>query len=405
MKKSNTPQRFIAQTLLFIIVVYAIFYTFYGIGFSTVMKNYYIGGFSFIKGFNPYEVTLRNGASDQFKYSPFFALIAGGMSLIPTEWLKLVMIVWQLLSITVFSIGLSCWSHWLSWKPIAVYVTLIACVIDLLTSMYVYQINAIIIGLTLIALAAYREHKFLTAGALLVIAANLKVYPVIFLFGLAIACAPLRFWLGGLVAGLIVLFLPASVVGFLHNFLMHWEWLKVISHDSTGEAVLNLTSAFSRINIAGYNLTPIGQIIQYFVSIVTMLIFTAHAFLTRKDAGEKILWIPWITLGIAALILISPRTEVFTYALLAPCYLLMSEWCAQHIEVIKNRRKTIWFMALVSLMIASCRYTDPTWVHSETPFEIVRVLGALLIWGLAVMLLLLKISGKYTPLKIAATSN
>jgi hypothetical protein len=382
MTQSNPPQRLIAQTVVFAAMVFAMFVAMYGIGFHTVMKNYYLAGYCFVKGLDPYEVTLRNGVINQFMYSPFFAFLAGGVSQIPVRWQAIV--VWQLLGLIVFSLGLGMWSRFSLRQPLAIYVALAACIIDLLTSMASYQVNALIIGLTLIALAAYRDRKYLAAGALLVLAANLKVYPVVFLIGLALARAPLRFWIGGLVAGLTVLFLPATVIGLTRDFSMHWEWLRLLSHNSTGIAILNLPAAFSRIDVAGIDLRPLGQVLLYFVGIVSAVVFLAHAVSSHRHAGEKILWVPWITLGVAAPILMSPRTEVFTFALLAPGYVLMAQWCGQHVADEKRRRAAIWFAALAGLAIAACRFIDPTWYFSEGRIELVRVLGALAIWGLAV---------------------
>lgn len=123
MNKSNISYRLAAQTLLLTVVVCALYILIYGMSVNMVMKIYYLGGLSFVKGFNPYELTLNNGFSNQFKYSPFFALITGELSQIPAHWQRLVFGMWQLVGAAVFSLGLSSWSRLSLRQPIVIYVS------------------------------------------------------------------------------------------------------------------------------------------------------------------------------------------------------------------------------------------------------------------------------------------
>lgn len=367
--------RVVIQALLLTVIAFAFFTYCYGLQVSDVLENYYLGGDSFLKGQNPYEVTLQNGPSNQFKYSPFFALVLGAMAQVKFDYQPLVVGLWVFVSMAVFSFGLSRWCNLPTTKaPLYIWFALLATLLDLITSLIVHQSSALIIGLTLIALAEYRDRRFLPAGMFILLATNLKTYPVIFLVALG-SRMQRRYWVGALIAGLLVFFVPALFVGFSHDIAMHLAWVKVIFGESSRVTVLNLPSAFARVS-----LPEVGQALYWLVLIASLPVFFSYLFVVKTPD-----WRPWMTIGLSALLMLNRGTEVFTYVFLAPTYLLMAFWCAQSAEF----KIRIWgglFVTLMGVAIASCRYTIPRWSVSENPLQIIRVLGALGLWTFATVI-------------------
>jgi hypothetical protein len=354
------------QSIFLTACAFVFFLHVHGLVFNVVMRNYYIGGLAFIRGLDPYTVTLANGLANQFKYSPLFGVLMAGMAKVTYQ--PSVIGFWVLFGMAAFSFGLSRWSDLIRKMPIYMIVALLAALLDLVVSMAAYQTNALIIGLILLGLAEYRDGRFFTAGAILLLATNFKVYPVIFLVSLALLFRP-RYWIGALCAGIAALLLPAIFVGWAHNLEMHLAWFRVVFGDSTGAGVLDLLAAFQRVG-----LNDLGQILRWFVLVTTIPLFFSYLPL-----AERFDWRPWMTFGLAALLLLSPRTEVFTYVLLAPSYVLMASWCAE------SGQKSVRayggaLVAVLAVAIASCRYIDSKWFVSESPLEIVRVIGALGFW-------------------------
>jgi hypothetical protein len=194
-----------------------------------------------------------------------------------------------------------------------------------------------------------------------------------------------RYWLGALCGGLVVLFLPALWVGWTHNINMHIAWVKVVFENFNQEHVLDMASAFGRVG-----LPTIGMVLNKIVFFVTLVVFPVYAFLggTAAQAFPKgapkvgIDWIPWITFGVSAMLLTSPRTEMYTFVMLAPSYLLMFYWCWKSERRFARYAGTM-AVAILAVTGASMRYIDRPWWVNENPIEIMRVLGALGFWILS----------------------
>ena len=363
---------FWTQAVLLALFAFALHVIVQSIGINIVLYNYYLGGHSFLKGLNPYEVTLQNGASNQFKYSPLFAVIAGGMARAsdPLNSIGAIRIagLWVLASTLMFSIGLGRWCDMSRRAPFYIIIALAAAITDLYLSTGVYQANAICIGLLLLGLAEYRDGRHLASGALLLLASNFKIYPAIFFIALLLQFK-WRYWLGALCAGLLAFIIPAFFAGWTHNFNMHLAWVNLVFHDTGTYRILDMVSAFERVGM------PIlGTVLGKTVLIISAFVFFAYIIATKKPD-----WRPWITLGISSILLLSPKTEVFTYVLLAPSYVFMFHWCMESDAPFLKKYGPA-MVTLLAAVAASCRFIDPNWGHSENAIEIVRVLGALGFW-------------------------
>lgn len=372
------------QAMVLALALFAIHVIWFGIGFNIVMRNYYAGGSAFLNGGDPYSTTMKLGPSNAFRYSPQFALAAGGMARVgikDNHVVPWVLGVYVLASTTMFALGLCRWYDFGKVNPgigasICMMMALAAAMMDTLISTGVYQINAFCIGLTLAGLAEYRDGRHATAGALLLLAANIKIYPVVFFAILALRFKP-GYWIGALCAGIAAFLIPVFFVGWTHNLNMHIAFAQSLLETSGSYQILDIRASFERVGLA----LP-GVVLHWLVAMVSLAAFGVYGVISRAPD-----WRPWFACGVAAILLLSPKTEVFTYVFLAPAYVLMVDWCVQS-PVPFWRRHGAWLFALCAVLIASARFADPQWYRSESPNEIIRVIGALGIWGMVVCILL-----------------
>lgn len=390
---------FWTQVITVTLLAFAAHIFMYNISLNIVMRDYCFGGKYFLDGVDPYKSTEPLGPNNSFKYSPLFALVAGGITkMMPAattdmqsqvqtqgQWIlvqspgkpvqfyansipALVIGLWVLLSVGLFALGLRRWCDLSEPGPFCIILVFIAALLDVVISTGVYQINAIATGLLLLGLAEYRDGRLASSGALLVIAANLKIYPIIFLLALLLKFK-WRFYLGVVCGGLAALFLPALFVGWTHNISTHIAWVQAVLNTAGSYRILDLVSSFERIG-----LPLLGIMLDKIVFVASLLLFYIYGVFSKKMD-----WRPWITFGIAAMLLVSPKTEVYTYVMLAPTYLFMIHWCREYESPFVRRFGTI-VITLLSAAGASCRFTDPEWYRSESTVEIIRVLSALGFW-------------------------
>ena len=370
-----------------------------GLGLNLVMRDYCFGGKYFLQGVDPYKATASRGSSDSFAYSPLFALIVGGMAReMPAAvsdmkaeaatqgfWIfvqnpgqqpqfattmtpALFLGLWVLVSTALFALGLRRWCDLSRPAPFYIIFAFLAAMLDLVISTGVYQINAITIGIMLLGLAEYRDGRYYTAGALLVLAANLKIYPVIFLAALLLRFR-WKYWIGAFIGGVIVFILPAFWVGWSHNFNTHLAWVRVVLTFIGHERILDIIAAFERAGIAW-----LGVILNKVVFVISLAVLYAYA-----AASKRMDWRPWMAFGVAAILLLSPRAEVYTYVMLAPAYVYLFYWSREsEFNFIKKYGPII--VTLLGVASASVRFIDPKWYHSQEPWEMMRVLSAMGFW-------------------------
>lgn len=361
----------LTQILSVALLAFAVHVLVVGIGVNIVMYNYCLGGHAFLNGLDPYAETLKNGVSNQFKYSPLFAVISGGMAKGLAKHAHQVAGLWVLASTLMFALGLRRWCDLAKPAPFYLIFAFAAAIVDLFVSTGVYQANAICIGLLLIGLAEYRDGRFFTAGLLLLLASNFKVYPVIFFLAFLLKFKR-NYWLGALIAGVAAFSLPAFFAGWSHNWNMHWTWVKLVLNDTGTYRILDIVTTFQHIGLEG-----VGLVLNKVVFVVTLCLFYAYSI-----ASKALDWRPWITFGVSALLLLSPKTEVFTYVLLAPSYVFMVYWCAESEQPFFRKFGGV-IVTVLAVVIASCRFTNPKWFVSESPMESIRAVGAFGLWILS----------------------
>jgi len=359
---------FWTQVFVVALFAFAIHVLLQGLGLNIVMRYYLMSGNYFMEGADPYKATEQFGAPNSFKYSPLFALLFGGMARLFGAAPLLLLGLWILGGVFLFAWGLRRWCDLAVPAPFYVVIAALAALLDLVLSTGAYQINAIVIGVMLLGLAEYRDGRCFPAGALLMLAANLKVYPVIFLAALLLRFR-WKYWLGALAGGVVVFILPALHAGWAHNIDLHLSWARTVLHVTGDVRILDITAAFER---AGFAL--LGVVLNKVVFVISLVVFYAYAI-----AIKRMDWRPWITFGIAAMLLLSPRSEVYTYAMLAPAYLYMFYWCGESKNGFVKKCAPV-IVTLLAAASASCRFIDPDWGHSENKIEIIRVFSSLGFW-------------------------
>ena len=363
---------FWTQVFLVTLFTFTVHVLIQGLGLNIVMAYYLKSGNLLLEKGDPnlYISTLQYGIANSFKYSPLLALVLGGIAqtFSATGPNLLLLGGWILGGNFLFACGLCRWCDFSARAPFYFLLAVAAAVLDTVLSTGAYQINTIVIGIMLLGLAEYRDGRYYTAGALLMLAANLKIYPVIFLVALMLRFR-WKFWIGAFVGGVIVFILPAIWVGWTYNFNLHLSWVRAVL-DVTGDVrILDITAAFERVG-----LTTLGLVLHKVVFAVSLVIFYAYAALSKRMD-----WRPWLTFGIAAMLLISPRSEIYTYIMLAAAYLPLFYWCRES-EVGFIKKFGAIIVTLLAVACASMRFINPKWYHSEEPVEIVRVLCAMGSW-------------------------
>ena len=330
---------------------------------------YWVAGKVFVDGLDPYTYTAKYGPLSQFKYSPLFAL--GMAGLVKIEPTIVSIAIWALLGITACVVGMLRWMDSSKRFTLALGLALLAGYIDMCNCLWANQSNALVIGLSLIGLADYRDHRYSSAGLVLVLATVLKVYPIVFLGGLALRGE--RAYLRSAMLGAILAFsVPALFVGWKHNLATHIAWVQLLLHEVQSNGILDLRSALQRVGMLN-----LASRLPWVVALVSAPLLIAVRFLPINQLR------PWIALTCASVVLLSPKTEVFNFVFLAPAYTLMVLHCSEAPQQSLRRYGVTFSVGLILLMIVS-QFVIPNWMDSLAPLQVLRVLGALGFWLLSV---------------------
>ena len=139
---------------------------------------------------------------------------------------------------------------------------------------------------------------------------------------------------------------------------------------------------------------------RWLVLLTFLPLFFSYPFVTKR-----VDWRPWMTFGIASVLLLCPRTEVFTYVLLAPSYVLVVARCMESDNrALKNYGPC--FFTLLALLIASCAYINAEWMALEKPFQSLRVIGTFSFWLATGIILVQELrSGRNNPVEPPLDAN
>lgn len=276
-------------------------------GTNIVTHTYQFAAMQFFAGLSPYADP--QGQGDLFKYSPFFCILYYPISLL---YKNVEAFVWGLLNLAFYWYGVTRWAKLEKASSKWLWFAFLACSMEIDGSLRYQQVNASLIGLTLIGIALYRDQRFFSAGFLLAIATNIKVLPILFFLSLMVPWN--RRYMLGAVSGLLIAFVtPVFFVGWNATWTLHREWFYVLLKDVNGAGLLDLATILGRYGIENakiYFSVPLG-------------IVTALLLLVARLFPHYFSWNAFISLGVFSLLLLSPRTESPTFVLAGPCYVLL----------------------------------------------------------------------------------
>ncbi len=278
-------------------------------GTNIVTQTYERAADHFWAGEDPYQPP--NGKGDWFKYSPFFAAAYGLFAALPDVIQAL---TWAALNALIFWYGLSRWFRWERATHPLIWIATAVTAMELDTSLRYQQINALMAGVLLVALAEMRDQNKARAARWIALDTNLKLLPGFFAALLLIPGGG-RYFLHLVIFSLELLLLPIVRLGWHGCWQAHLHWVQTLMADMGAPGLLDIHSVLARMDPG---LGSVGRVIQSLVLPITLTLL-AHSF--RKVSHFS--WGLFYTLGAAALLLFSPRTESPTFVLLAPAYLFL----------------------------------------------------------------------------------
>jgi hypothetical protein len=290
------------------------------------------------------------GGANYFKYSPLFVFLFLPIYALNPFWRCL---LWGVLNIVVFWAGVSVWfrlekktSGWMFFAFLLMSMELDGPIRHL-------QANALLVGLILLGLAAYRDQKYVWAAGLLFLPASFKVFPGLVLAAL-LPHRKFKF-LAALTAVAITAFLlPAMVVGFSKNIEIHRGWLQMLrlnaspggfadTYGDPSQRLLYLANAFGF-----YGLRPLGDLVAKGVFVIGI---GTLGWAAAKH--PRIPWGWWIPLALSTMLLVSPGTEAATFVVVAPAFAFLT-----YAALAESPRRARLFFAVLAMVLVTLAYND-----------------------------------------------
>jgi hypothetical protein len=339
-------------------------------GTNIVTQTYAMGALRLWHGQSPYPAPT---GVDLFKYSPWFGVLYLPFAGLPD---RAQAAAWGVVNAAVFWAGVCRWFRlpsgrsifWLGW---------ILCAMELDGALRYQQINPLLVGMALGALADFRDGDEFRSGFWLGTAADFKVLPG--LFAIALPWTRRRA-IGLIAAGLVAVAGPALVVGVSRTLSFHRDWLELLAGDAGGPGLRDLATA-----LAYWGFPATGLLLRRAVLAITVAALVGLGWGRRLTDGTR--WALWIAFGLEALLLVSPRTESPTFVLLSPCYLFLLHAIRERSGLGRSIAAAV-FAAGAFLVTFSFndlwphRVWDPAVWHGTG-----KTLGVFLLWGLTAVLL------------------
>ena len=258
----------------------------------------------------------RDNLLDTFRYSPFVAA-----TLVPWQFLpeRVGGVVWRFFNAGVF-LGAAYW--WLraaapavlSARRKAIFFLLLAPLA--LTSLNNGQVNALVIGFLLAALASVARERWWLAAVFIALATSLKIYPLS--VGLLLAvCYPRAFAGRLLVALFAVVLLPFALQQPDYVLVQYQQWLALLADGDRKSWPLHMTyrDLWLLLRVLDVSISPATyQIIQIASGAACAAVCVFGRW--RGQPLRQVL-IVVLSLGSCWMLLLGPATESATYILLA----------------------------------------------------------------------------------------
>jgi hypothetical protein len=323
-------------------------------GTNIVTEVYRQAALRLWRGQSPYSATLP----DLFLYSPAFGLSYGTIAWLPSV---VQAVVWGILNGVVFWVGIAMWMPNRRLDSLERFGLLFTAV-ELNCTLLYQQVNALLAGVLLIALAHARNQDWKPSGMWM--ATSLFVKPLAWIFLLAFMPRPSRnFWTAFSIAALCFLLLPICILGPADWWKISFEWILAMwnrtQHD---RGQLDISSVFRRLQ------WPFGTALEVAVVLATLGLWLAKI---RRGEGFQA---SMIALALCAVVLSCPTAETATFAVFAPAYFLSASDSQQ--------RSAFWVIGwTVAAALTTIVFTDvwPRHLHRLSP--VLKTLGVGILWG------------------------
>lgn len=347
-------------------------------GTNIVTHTYAFGSQKFWGGLSPY--TDPKGAGDWFKYSPLFAWFYTPFAKLNSSGQA---VLWGIFNIVCFWTGTIVWFPWKQLESRWLWLGYLFCSMEADGSFRYQQMNAALVGLTLLGLFFFKQKVFRKSGMLLTLVSNVKILPGLFLIGL---CVPKRkqYLQGILLGSAICLIVPLAYWGFSKTLVYHLDWYHLLTRDTNTDGLLDVATVLNRLGLPNAKM-----LVLYPLSIFSLILFFAQRILEKEFE-----WDLWIPLGLFTLLLVNPRTESPTFVMGAPGYLFL----LRHNLKLKGPTKTLAMVLWSSgiFFITLCMndiwprilWNPGPWLHFN------KTLGAFLLWLSCVILICRKLKPK-----------
>jgi hypothetical protein len=352
------------------------------VGTNIVTDTYRLGALRFFNLADPYALPLIGG--DRFEYSPFFALLYYPFAILPVKWQA---IAWAGFNSFLFWYGILKWQNlkgasWLLWLAV------IACSMELNICLLYQQINAALIGMTLLGLYHFKEKEYVRAGIWLALATNIKTLPAFFAIPLLFS-RERRYFVGILMGSLFTLLSPALVVGLKGDLLLHWNWILRL-WDSLWLVRAEQADVATSLTRLGFS-ALLGKAVQVSVLLSTL-------FFLSFQAAKTIRWHSWVALAACGLILASPRTESPSFVISSIAYFFLM------LQVLENKNPLVQGLSLIllgiSFFLITLSFTDvwqKKWWNPGDYKYATKSFGTLLMWILALLFHLFNTDNFHEP--------
>jgi len=259
----------------------------------------------------------QNNLLDTFRYTPFVAA-----TLVPWHFLpdRAGGVLWRLFNAGVFLGGAWWWLRAaapvvISERRKAIFFLLLVPLS--LSSLNNGQVNPLVIGFLLAALAAAAGERWWLAAAFVALAASLKLYPLAVGLLLA-ACYPRQFYARLLVALAAVALLPFALQRPEYVLEQYRQWLSLLKGDDRKDWPLHMTyrDLWLLFRVWGVPITPAAyQLFQALGGVACAVVCVVGRW--RGQSARQVLT-SVLTLGSCWMILLGPATEAASFILLAP---------------------------------------------------------------------------------------
>jgi len=200
---------------------------------------------------------------DLFKYTPTFALLFGAFAYLPDT---IGLTLWNLLNALVLAFSI------FSLPKLSLHqkgLILLACAIELTTSMQNEQSNALIAGLLIFSFTFCERGKFIWAAGCIILATFIKPFAIVGLALLLFYPRKVRHIDNGILWTIVLLLLPLILVSPGQLILQYKGWLHVLAEDQSSKLGLSVAGWLQ----AWFHIDPAKKLILGTGAIIFMIPF------------------------------------------------------------------------------------------------------------------------------------